>query len=403
MGENLFFGAVLPIHDNNFGGEADRFTSLKQVVSASKPSRPLYVLYPDLIEATARHFVNVFPGEALYAIKTNPELEVLDAVARGGVQAFDVASLEEIIRVKSRFSQAEIYFMHPIKAPEDIRRAYFDYGVRNFVLDCKEELFKILRETDLAQDLKLFIRLALPKNDSAMIDFSCKFGATRQEAVQLLRETRNVAASLSLSFHVGTQTLDACKYAAAIAYAADVVRESGVRIDSLNVGGGFPVAYEGDEAICTVSDCVREIKDALAKEGWSDMPLLAEPGRVLVARGASLVTRVELRKNDMLYINDGIYGGLFDACAWLGLRYPVKAISCDRAFDGETMDYRMAGPTCDSLDMMEGPFTLPVDIGIGDWVVFENTGAYSVAMRSNFNGFGAYDTVCVYSTDSKAY
>lgn len=394
MVEKIRSGVAYPANESIT--HKNRFTSLQQVVREIRPTRPLYVIYPEIIEAAARQFVAAFPGKTLYAIKTNPEVEALDAISQGGVKAYDVASLEEVIRIKSRFPKAEIFFMHPVKSPEDIRSAYFDYGVRNFVLDCKEELFKILRETDLAQDLSLFIRLALPKNDKAMIDFSSKFGASRGEAVTLLRETRNVAASLSLSFHVGTQTTDASKYASAIAYAAELVRESGVRIDSLNVGGGFPVAYAGDEGICTLRDCVDEIKAAMADAGWKDMPLLAEPGRILVAQGASLVTRVELRKGNTLYINDGIYGGLFDACAWLGLRYPVKAISCDRAFDGEMQDYRLAGPTCDSLDMMDGPFTLPHDIGIGDWIAVENTGAYSVAMRSNFNGFGACDTVCVY-------
>jgi len=394
MVENVRSGIANPVTGNITNNS--RFTSLQQVVREKRPTRPLYVIYPEIIASTARRFVSAFPGKTLYAIKTNPEAEVLGAIDRGGVRAYDVASLEEVIRIRERFDDAEIYFMHPVKSPEDIRSAYFDYGVRNFVLDCKEELFKILRETDLAQDLSLFIRLALPKNDKAMIDFSGKFGAQRDEAITLLRETRNVAASLSISFHVGTQTTDAAKYASAIAYTADLVRESGVKIDSLNVGGGFPVPYAGDEEICSLKDCVNEIKCALEKAGWQNMPLLAEPGRILVAQGASLVSRVELRKGDTLYINDGIYGGLFDACSWLGLRYPVKAISCDRAFDGETQDYRMAGPTCDSLDMMEGPFNLPTDIGIGDWVTFENTGAYSIAMRSNFNGFGACDTVCVY-------
>lgn len=394
MVEKILSGMAVPSNRNQ--SRKGRYGSLAQVVQALKPSKPLYVIYPDVIAQTAKHFVRAFPGKALYAIKTNPDTQVLDAVVQGGVDAFDVASLEEIITIKSRFPAAEIYFMHPVKAPEDIRAAYFDYGVRNFVLDCKEELFKILRETDLAQDLNLFIRLALPKNDTAMIDFSSKFGASRAEAITLLRETRNVANSLSISFHVGTQTTDASKYAAAVAYTVDLVRESGVRIDSLNVGGGFPVVYADDEMVCSVEECVKEIKGALRRHGWQSMPLLAEPGRVLVARGASLVTRVELRKGETLYINDGIYGGLFDACDWLGLKYPVHAISCDRPYDGDMQDYRIAGPTCDSLDMMQGPFALPYDIGIGDWVIFENTGAYSIAMRSNFNGFGHADSVSVY-------
>jgi ornithine decarboxylase len=377
------------------------YNSLPEALAALRPARPLYAVYPQVIENAARQFVSAFPGKTLYAIKTNPEIQVLEALSRGGVQAYDVASIEEIRTVKSRFPGAEIYFMHTVKAPEDIREAYFGHGVRNFVLDCTDELYKILRETDLAQDLNLFVRLSLPKNDKAFIDFSSKFGASRAEAVELLKQCRPVANALGVSFHVGTQTTEAVRYAYAIAYAADVIAESGVKIDALNVGGGFPVPYADGVAVCSIADCVDVIKAALEDAGLSDIPLMAEPGRILVAQGVKLVTRVELRKNDLLYINDGIYGGLFDACEWLGLRYPVKAFSCDRAFDQGDVAFRLAGPTCDSLDMMQGPFMLPNDIGMGDWVVFDNTGAYSVALRSNFNGFGHADTVCIEPSDHK--
>lgn len=375
------------------------FGSLMEAVEKLRPSKPLYVFNPAVIQKTAREFVKTFPGQALYAVKTNPDAIAIDAMKKGGVQAYDVASLDEIMLVKSRDPSAHLYFMHPVKAPEDIRAAYFDYGVRDFVVDCMDELYKILRETDLAQDLNIFIRLALPKNDSAMIDFSSKFGASREEALELLSGCRPVAGKLGISFHVGTQTIDATKYATAIRYVADILNESGVKIDVLNVGGGFPVPYADGEQVCTLAACVEEIQDALAECNLSHLPLLAEPGRYLVAQGAQLVARVELRKGDTLYINDGIYGGLFDACDWLGLQYPVKAVSCDRAFDGDSAQYRLAGPTCDSLDMMNGPFVLPSDIGMGDWVVFDNCGAYSAAMRSNFNGFGHSDSVIIRNDD----
>lgn len=374
-----------------------KFTSLEQAVKETRPSKPLYVMFPQVIENTAAKFVAAFPGTPMYAVKTNADAIAIDAVVRGGIETFDAASLDEIALIKSRHPSAEIYFMHPVKAPEDIRSAYFDYGVNNFVLDCKEELFKILRETDLAQDLNLFIRLALPKNETAMIDFSSKFGASRKDAMQLLRECRHVAGKLGVSFHVGTQTTDESKYADAIYYVSDLLHEADVNIDMLNVGGGFPVPYADGEVICSLYDCVDAITEALEACELDHLPLLAEPGRYLVAQGAKLVARVELRKGDTLYINDGIYGGLFDACDWLGLKYPVSAMTCDRAFDGDVQQYRLAGPTCDSLDMMNGPFVLPSDIGIGDWVIFENCGAYSSAMRSNFNGFGHADITCVYT------
>ncbi|MFP4313522.1 MAG: type III PLP-dependent enzyme [Alphaproteobacteria bacterium] len=385
--------------DRQYKNFSHDYDTLEQAVADLRPAKPLYVMFPEIIEATAARFAAAFPGTSMYAVKTNPDIVAVDAIIKGGITSFDAASLDEIALVKNRYPEAEIYFMHPVKAPEDIKSAYFDYGVKNFVLDCKDELFKILRETHLAQDLNLFIRVALPKNDSAMIDFSSKFGADRQEAIQLLQECRHVAANLGISFHVGTQTSDASKYANAVFYVHDLLDESGISIDMLNVGGGFPVPYADGQTICSVEACVEALSHALEACDMAHLPLLAEPGRYLVAQGAKLVARVELRKGDTLYINDGIYGGLFDACDWLGLQYPVSSISCDRAFNGDVQQYRLAGPTCDSLDMMNGPFVLPADIGMGDWVVFENCGAYSAAMRSNFNGFGHADTICIYSQD----
>lgn len=360
-----------------------------------KPVHPLYVIDRAGITETAQAFRAAFPGTPLYAVKTNPAPSVIAALIKGGIAAFDVASLSEIQVIKSMMPQAELHFMHPIKMPEHIRAAYFDYGVRHFVLDHEDELFKIMRETELAQDLNLTLRLALPKNESALIDFSSKFGATYAQALELLKKCRPVSKTLGLSFHVGTQTTDPGIYAKAVAYCAKIIQASGVTVDTLNVGGGFPVAYEGDTQLCSLEECVAAIQAEMDNNNLSHMPLLAEPGRTLVAKGAKLVTRVELRKDKLLYINDGVYGGLFDAAKWVGTRYPVSAVSCDRAFSGDMAEFSLAGPTCDSLDMMHGPFTLPADIGIGDWIVFDNCGAYSQALRSDFNGFGYADVISI--------
>lgn len=372
------------------------FRSVDEAVALLKPACPLYVFEPDLIRQTAADFLRLFPGKTLYAVKTNPDQVALTALIAGGVTAFDVASLAEIKAVRRLAPQAELHFMHPIKAPEEIRSAYFKYGVRHFVLDHEDELFKIMRETDLAQDLNLTLRIALPKNEEALIDFSGKFGALYDDAVMLLKKCRPVSRTLGLSFHVGTQTTNPQAYERAIAYAAQVIKAGGVPVDTLNVGGGFPVSYEGDEELCGIEDCIATINTARHRYGLAHMDLLAEPGRVLVASGARLVARVELRKGDLLYINDGTYGGLFDAARWVGTRYPVSAISCDRPFGAEYQNFRLAGPTCDSLDMMDGPFCLPADIGMGDWIIFENIGAYSQALRSDFNGFGHAKTTCIY-------
>lgn len=375
--------------------QADFF---QNIVLKMRPAKPLYVLFPEVIKQNARSFIAAFPGKPLYAVKTNPDPVVIKALIKGGIKAFDVASLAEIRLVKGIFPKAELHFMHTVKAPEDIRAAYFDYGVRNFVLDHEEELFKIMRETELAQDLNLTVRVALPKNDKALIDFSSKFGAHMEQAIDLLKKCRPVSRSLGISFHVGTQTTDPKKYAKAISYCAYLIKAADTKIDSLNIGGGFPVSYEGDRRIPGIVDYMNMVRAALSDNGLSGLSLLAEPGRVLAAQGAKLVARVELRKGDLLYINDGVYGGLFDAAKWVGTRYPVKAISCDRPFNGPVQNFRLAGPTCDSLDLMEGPFTLPADIGIGDWIVFDNVGAYSQTLRSDFNGFAHADVICINET-----
>lgn len=373
----------------------DDMTTLQAYIRTHKAARPLYLIDLSRITRTAQTFTASFPGKVLFASKANPDPAVLRAAHAGGIHAFDVASLSEMRAVKSAVPEAELHFMHVVKAPEAIHAAYHEYGVRHFVLDHEDELFKIMRETDLAQDLNLTVRIALPHNADALIDFSAKFGAPLDQAVDLLAKCRPISRTLSLSFHVGTQTIDPQRYAAAIDICGALIREAGVTVDAINVGGGFPVPYADQRDVCSVQSCVAVIGEAMAAQGLDHLDIIAEPGRVVVAQSARLVTRVELRKGDVLYLNDGVYGGLFDAADWVGTRYPVFAISCDRAFDGAVRDFRLAGPTCDAIDMLGGVFALPADIGSGDWVVFENVGAYSQCLRSDFNGFGDASVVYV--------
>lgn len=193
--------------------------------------------------------------------------------------------------------------MHPVKSPEAIREAYTVHGVRDFVLDTQDELFKILREVDLAGDINLYVRLSLPKNGKAAIDFSSKFGCSPKDAEKLPRACRPVATRIGLCFHVGTQTTDPAVFARAAGIAASVIRECGVTVDVLDVGGGYPVWYPGDE-VAPVENYINAMKTVLDAEGLGRMPLLAEPGRALVAESGALIARVELRKGNTLYIKN---------------------------------------------------------------------------------------------------
>ncbi len=363
--------------------------TLDEAVAEMRPVLPMYVTRPDELAADASKFVNLFPGDVLYAVKCNPEKHVLQGLAKSGVRNFDVASLEEIKAVKRVAPKAKLYYMHPVKSPEAIRAAYFEHGVRAFVLDSKDELYKIMRETNLASDLELFVRLALPKNKKAMIDFSSKFGALPNEAAELLDLSRSVSVKLGLCLHVGTQTTDPAVFKRALKVAATVIKASGVTVDVLDVGGGFPVEYP-DQPVPDLSVFIEAIKEGLHQNKLSHMNLMCEPGRALVARSGSLIVRVEGRKGDMLFINDGTYGGLFDAGAQLRGRFPVRRVG-DEARAEDLTAFRFAGPTCDSIDMMQGPFYLPEDIKAGEWIEIKQTGAYSSALRSNFNGFGHAD------------
>lgn len=371
--------------------------SVDDLVSELKPQHPLYVLRPQVLAQTARDFAALFPGDVMYAVKCNPEKAVLQTLYKNGIKSFDVASIEEVRLTAKAAPKARLYFMHPVKSPEAIREAYEVHGVRAFVLDTQEELFKILRETDLAHDLELFVRMALPKNSSAAIDFRTKFGAMPDDVVLLLQQCRPVAARLGVCFHVGTQTMNPSVYARAINIAAGVIAKSGVKVDVLDVGGGFPVSYPGQAAPPSTAQYIKAIVGAIKKCGLSGMPLLSEPGRALVAGSTSLVVRVEQRRSDLLYINDGTYGGLFDAGRWLNLRYPVRMIRGNgELHHDETLPFRLAGPTCDALDMMAGPFDLPADIRTGDWIEIGNAGAYSRGLRGNFNGFGKSAAIALY-------
>jgi ornithine decarboxylase len=360
--------------------------TVDDLVAVERPSEPMHCLRPAAIAAVTTAFVTGFPGDALYAVKCNPEPTVLRAVWNGGVRHFDCASLTEIALVRQMFSDAAIHFMHPVKSRHAIREAWARYGVSDFALDSGDELDKILAETEASGRLGLFVRLALPKG-SAAIDLSGKFGAEPQEAAALLRAARPHAARLGVSFHVGSQCLDPLAWRHALALAGEVIRNAGVAVDVIDVGGGFPAAYPGMEAP-PLGAYFAEIETALeALKLPARTKLWAEPGRALVASGTSVVVHVEQRRGDTLYVNDGIYGSLADAGA-LGMRYPARLIRPEGPVpSSDPRGFALFGPTCDSADFMRGPFILPADTREGDWIEIGQLGAYGGSMRTGFNGF----------------
>ncbi len=380
--------ALLPDFDRPSGLPA--FGSVAEAIGAYGGDDAIHVLYPKVIAAAAQSFEAGFPGTVLFAVKANPHPAVLKILWAGGIRHFDVASIREIDLVQSVAKDARLFLMHPVKSRRTIRHAYAA-GVRDMAFDCTAELDKILTETSHAPDLKLHLRLAVPQGRAAM-PLEGKFGASRSEAIALLRTARPAAAHLGISFHVGSQCMDTADYGRTIAYVRQLLDTSGIAIDSLDCGGGFPVAYPGMTPP-PMADYFSAIGDALTVHGFEDITIFGEPGRALCAAGGSTLARVELRKGRDLYLNDGSYGSLFDAaqCSW---KYPVKLHRSD-AYAAKTTGFRFFGPTCDSLDMMAGPFDLPTDTREGDWIEICHLGAYGQALATGFNGFQSDATIVV--------
>lgn len=361
------------------------FASTAAMVEALRPQDPVTVLRPHAVTKAARWFVQQFPGKVMYSVKSNPDVKVIGLLAKAGVEHFDTASLAEIDLVHKLLPQARLYYMHPVKSREAIAKAYFHYGIRDFSLDSHDELKKILEVTNNANDLSLYVRLAMP-NDKAAYSLSGKFGVPLEQASSLVVATRKAANKLGLCFHVGSQCMQPQSYSHAIQMVADLLEQTKVQLDVLDVGGGFPSIYP-DMTPPELGLYMAEIKQAVASHpALASCEMFCEPGRAMVAESGSVVVRVDLRKGNMLYINDGTYGSLFDAGspAW---RFPVKAFRPDGKMNSKLQPFGFFGPTCDSIDVMKGPFMLPSDIREGDWIEVGQLGAYGATLRTRFNGF----------------
>lgn len=378
--------------------QRDVSSRIERLVSKLHPSHPVHLFRRPVLTRKAQEFLSQFPGTVMYAVKCNPDEDVILSLAAAGIATFDAASIDEVRLVRRLVPHARIHFMHTVKSREAIREAYFDHGVRVFVIDTLDELHKIVHETQLANDLEIFVRLALPKNKEANVDFSAKFGATPKGAAFLLYEARLVCAKLGIMFHPGTQSTNPEVFARGIGLVSEVIRRAGVQVDELDVGGGFPAPYPGQD-VPSLSVFMDVIRRAIKDYQLEGLPLYCEPGRALTAEAGLLVVRVEQRKDKALYLNDGVYGGLVEAAKWQGgVRFPVQLVSRHPdlvASSDKTEEFRFCGPTCDSLDMMKGPFVLPDHVAEGDWIVVGLSGAYTNACRTDFNGFGLSKSLLV--------
>ena len=362
-----------------------KFSDVNDLVNTLKPEEPVYCIRPNSIKKSVEFFKNKFPGKVLYAVKTNPDEKVLKIINDSGIQNFDVASINEVKLVRKINTKAKVYFMHTVKSRESIKEAYTKYNVKDFALDTKDELLKILDETNNAKDLNLYVRVSI-SNEHAEIDLSRKFGATSSEALGLLRLCKAHAKKVGLSFHVGSQCMHKISFAKGINEIGKIIKKTKIIPDVINVGGGFPAMYPDliPEPLDNYLDVIKESLKNLKLEKTPE--IFCEPGRAIVAEAGSTIVKVLLKKKNKLYINDGTYGSLFDAGV-PNFVLPAKMITNGRVVSKKKTAFNFYGPTCDSLDYMKGPFLLPNNIKEGDYIELGQLGAYGTTFRTKFNGF----------------
>lgn len=366
--------------------KARSFPSVASIIERLNPSYPVFIVWPEVLREKARLFVEHFPGEVLYAVKCNPHPFVLKALSEGGITSYDTASLPEIAAVRELLPDADCYFNHPVKGRGAIDSATDVYGITDFVVDHEVEIDKI--EEIAGRDVTVAVRFETD-GKGAVYNLSSKFGAPPEEAVRLLKIVHERGMRAGLTFHVGSQCLDPDAYRSALKRAVAIMEKADVPLQFLDIGGGFPAPYAGVHV-----DLEAMLADiaAAVKELGITLPLMCEPGRALVADGCSLLLQVHLRKGDAIYVNEGIYGCLSEVNIG-NFVMPARAFGKGgRALTGAPKAFRVFGPTCDSLDVMDGPFLVPDDIEEGDWIEVGLMGAYSVALATGFNGF-VTDTV----------
>jgi ornithine decarboxylase len=374
-----------------------KFESGQAAALSLRPDQPVYCFRPGVLAAEAAGFRARFPGKTAYAVKTNSEPMVIETLVKAGIDAFDVASPAEFAAVRRASRTAELLYMHPVKAQSDIRLALSTFAIRTLAVDHEDEIVKvhrIVRGLDIDPSA-VTVMVRLQTKGHAAYELSKKFGAPAAQAVELLQRLDRYGYRLGLCFHVGSQVTDPDAYDKALASADWVRNRAGAPLAALDVGGGFPADYGEDPSgrqkpMPSAGQMMSRLKADIAAWNFGNVELVAEPGRVIVARAFSLIVRVLLRKGRRLYINDGIWASLSDS--WTGritlpARFiPDPAIRNRNGDPGKIVPYRVCGATCDSVDILSRPFWLPEVVDTGDWIEIGHIGAYSMALRTRFNG-----------------
>ena len=349
-------------------------------IAAGGGTGPVHYFCRDVLAERVEAFA-AFPGLVTYAVKANPDPRVLAAL---DLEAFDVASPEEIALVRQTRPGRALHYNNPVRSRAEIAGA-LAAGVRSFAVDDAGELDKLVAQ-GAGAETEVSVRLRTA-GAGAVYDFGSKFGATPEEGAALLSRVALAGLKPSITFHVGTQNTDPRAWSVAMAGAAEVAATAGVQLHRLNVGGGFPASREGGAR--DLGPIFAAIREAAFE---TEAGLVCEPGRALVADAFAYAVPVKSIRPGRVYLEDGIYGGLSE---FTSMHLPrLRVVTPEgRMRTGEPTPVVVFGPTCDSLDRLPGEVPLPRDLAEGDWLLFDGMGAYLNGVTTTFNGYGARDTV----------
>jgi len=364
-----------------------RFDDASSLLRHKTTDTPVFCFHPQRLRDAARRFAAGFPGDVLYAVKANPHPAVLGWLVEGGIRGFDTASLAEMELARRVLPGAHCSYNHPVKPRHAIAAAWRDHGIREFVVDHARELDKL---RDLAgPEMIIQVRVAAP-NPHATISFNAKFGASPEQAVELLRRVVALGATPAVSTHIGYQTTDPQAFAAALQLIATVVTAAGVNPAYINLGGGFPSVLM--PAGLALEDFFAAIDGARATTAaLAGVPLRCEPGSALAHPGGGVLTQVLLVRDDAVFVNSGVYGALAELIH-TKIQPPLRVLTSQGDLrEGELRPYTVFGPTCDSYDAIPVPFRLPLTVREGDWLELGMMGAYSNILITDFNGLGEHE------------
>lgn len=343
--------------------------------------KPFLLIDSSIIREKARRFAAAMPRvRPHYAVKANPDPRVLKVMLEEGA-GFEIASVSELdLLLAQGVPAADIFYSNPVKSREHIAQAVAK-GVEWYVIDSLEELKKV---HSIKADAKLYLRIDTP-NIGSDWPLAGKFGAHPPEVRDIVVAAARLKADLAgVAFHVGSQCRNPENWRVGMEKSRaifDQMTKAGLNPRLLNIGGGFPVRHvKPIPAIEVIGDVVNRALEAFPEK----VKVIAEPGRFLVSDAGYFVCRImgtATRANKhWMHLDAGLFGGIIETAE--GLKYKIRT---ERA--GPDIPWNVAGPTCDSIDVVMRDEPLPSDLQEGDYLYLRNAGAYTTAYASNFNGF----------------